>query len=176
MIDKTTITQLGQKLLMKISQYATSVSGGLILAFETSIDYFVPCLLAISLDVFSAWRLSKRVHNKHPDKADGKFKSEHKYRVMFTLMVVFILLLLAAYVDMYVRRSADQLAVRTAMGAFLFYELWSCAENWSSENDAPLAKALQRIMVNKAERHFNVPLSDILLKEEPKQTTNEKDK
>jgi hypothetical protein len=46
---------------------------------------------------------------------------------------------------------------------FLFYELWSCLENWSSENDKPIAKAMQRIMVNKAERHLNVPLSDILM-------------
>lgn len=163
---KATLTQ-------KLTQYAASIAGGFVLAFETSIDYFVPCMLAIALDIISAWQLNKRVHKKHPDKADGKFKSEYKHRVMTTLIVVFIMLILAAYVDMTVRRADDDLAVRVAMGAFLFYEIWSCAENWSSENEAPLAKALQRIMVNKAERHLNVPLSDILLKE--KEDKNEKD-
>ena len=152
----------------KLTQYASSILGGLLLAFETSLDYFVPCLLAIILDIFSAWMLSRRVHRKHPDRCDGKFKSEYKYRVMITLGVMFVVLILAAYVDQKVRMSDDQLAVRFAMGAFLFYELYSCLENWSSENDQPIAKALQRIMVNKAERHFNVPLSDILLGEKPK--------
>jgi hypothetical protein len=56
--------------------------------------------------------------------------------------------------------------VRFAVAVFLFYEVWSCLENWSSENDQPIAKALQRVMVNKAERHLNVPLSDILMKDD----------
>lgn len=154
-----------EEIKIKLLQYATSIFGGLLLAFETSLDYFIPCLLAIALDIFSAWMLSRRVHQKYPDRCDGKFKSEHKYKVMITLAVMFVVLTLAAFVDMKVRRSDDDLAVRAAMGAFLFYELWSCLENWSSENDEPFAKALQRIMVNKAERHLDVPLSDILLKE-----------
>jgi len=156
-------TQLAQKLM----QYLASIIGGVTLAFETSLDYFVPCFLAIALDVFTAWRLSKRVHKIYPDKCDGKFKSKYTPRIMLTLGVMFIVLILAAYVDMLVRHNTDQLAVRCAMGVFLFYEAWSCLENWSSCNNEPIAKALQRIMVNKAERHLNVPLSDILLKEQP---------
>ena len=151
--------------IAKLTQYLVSIFGGLLLAFETSLDYFVPCLLAIALDIFTAWMLDRRVHRKYPENCDGKFKSEYKYRVMITLGVMFVVLILAAYVDILVRRSDDQLAVRVAMGAFLFYEGWSCLKNWSSENDTPFAKALQRIMVNKAERHLDVPLSDILLKE-----------
>lgn len=160
--------ELKARITEKLLQYAASIFGGLLLAFETSLDYFIPCLLAIVLDVFSAWTLSQRVHRKYPEQCDGKFKSEYKYRVMITLGVMFVVLILAAYVDQKVRMSDDQLAVRFAMGAFLFYESWSCLENWSSENDQPIAKALQRIMVNKAERHLNVPLSDILLGEKPK--------
>ena len=164
--------ELKIKIVQKLMQYGTSILGGLLLAIETTIDYFVPCLLAIVLDIFTAWMLSRRVHKRSPDRSDGKFKSEYKYRVMLTLAVVFVVLILAAYVDMFVRRSADELAVRAAMGAFLFYEGWSCLENWSSENDSPIAKAFQRIMVNKAERHFNVKLSDILMKEDKKDESN----
>ena len=164
-----------EELKLKLLQYASSMIAGFVLAFETSLDYFIPCLLAIILDIFSAYMLSRRVHKKHPDKCEGKFKSEHKYRVMITLGVMFVVLILAAYVDHKVRMSDDQLAVRFAMGAFLFYESWSCLENWSSENDAPFAKALQRIMVNKAERHLDVPLSDILMKEGNHNTILDKD-
>ena len=94
---------------------------------------------------------------------------------MITLGVMFVVMILAAYVDMKVRQSDDQWAVRFTMGAFLFYEAWSCLENWSSENDEPIAKALQRIMVNKAERHLDVPLSDILLGEKKHNTILDKD-
>ena len=160
-----TMGELKAKIGQKLLQNATSVFGGLLLAIETSMDYFIPCFFAIGLDICSAYMLSRRVHRLHPDKSDGKFKSEYKYRVMITLAVVFVVLILAAYVDMGVRRADDQLAVRWTMGIFLFYEGWSCLENWSSENSNPFARALQRIMVNKAERHLNVPLGDILLHE-----------
>lgn len=163
--------ELKARLAQKLAQYIISIFGGIALAFETSLDYFMPCFLAIGLDVFTAWRLSRRVHQKHPDKCDGKFKSKYVTRVMVTLGVMFIVLILAAYVDVLVRHCNDQMAVRCAMGAFLFYEGWSCLENWSSENNEPIARALQRIMVNKAERHLDVPLSDILLKDKDNHNT-----
>jgi hypothetical protein len=152
-------------------RWLCSVSGGFLMAVETSVDFFVPCLIAVVLDVASAWFLGQRVHKKHPDKSDGKFKSEYKHRIVWTMIIVWLCIILANYVDVFVRHSPDGLAVRFAVAVFLFYEVWSCLENWSSENDAPIAKALQRIMVNKAERHLNVPLSDILLKEEDKRET-----
>lgn len=150
--------RLGQKL----AQYLSSLLGGLVMALETSIDFFIPCLIAVVLDVISAYFLGRRVHTKYPEKSDGKFKSEYKRRIVATMIIVWLCIILANYVDIAVRHSSDGLAVRFAVAVFLFYEVWSCLENWSSENDQPIAKALQRIMVNKAERHLNVPLSDIL--------------
>ena len=150
---------IGQKLM----QWLTSIVAGFIVAVETSIDFFVPCLIAVILDVISAYALGRRVHKKYPDKSDGKFKSEYKWRILATMIIAWLCIILASYVDVKVRHSDDGLAVRFAVAVFLFYELWSCLENWSSENDKPIAKAMQRIMVNKAERHLNVPLSDILM-------------
>ena len=160
------IEELKIKLAQKLLQYASSLFGGLVMAFETSIDFFIPCLLAVILDVISAYFLGVRVHKKYPERSDGKFKSEYKRRILYTMLIVWLCIILANYVDIAVRHSDDGLAVRFAVAVFLFYEVWSCLENWSSENDQPIAKALQRVMVNKAERHLNVPLSDILLKEE----------
>lgn len=135
------------------------------LAFETSIPFFIPCLIAVIIDVYTAWSLGRRVHKKHPDKADGKFKSEYKFRIMITMIIALLAIIVANYVDIYVIKDSD-IAVRFIVGVFLFYQIWSILENWSSENDNKLARALQRIMVNKAERHFNVSLADIMLKEE----------
>ena len=155
-------------ILQKLIQYVSSLFGGLVIAVETSIDFFIPCMLAVVLDVISAYFLGKRVHKRYPEKSDGKFKSEYKRRIVCTMIIVWICIILANYVDIEVRNATDGLAVRFAVAVFLFYEIWSCLENWSSENDKPIAKALQRVMVNKAERHLNIPLSDILLHEEPK--------
>ena len=83
--------------------------------------------------------------------------------------------MLASYVDELVIKGDDGFAVRFVVGIFLFYETWSCLENWSSENDNKIAKALQRIMVNKAERHLDVPLSDILLDKDKPQTEQSHD-
>jgi hypothetical protein len=86
------------------------------------------------------------------------------------MIVALLAIIVANYVDIYVIKDSD-IAVRFIVGVFLFYQVWSILENWSSENDNKIAKALQRIMVNKAERHFNVPLGDIMLNE--KNTENE---
>lgn len=158
----------------KLIQWIVSIVAGFIVVVETSIDFFIPCLIAVILDVISAYFLGRRVHAKSPEKADGKFKSEYKWRILATMIIVWLCIILAGYVDITIRHSQDGLAVRFSVAVFLFYEIWSCLENWSSENDKMIAKALQRIMVNKAERHLNVPLKDILLNEENKDNTPDK--
>jgi hypothetical protein len=155
------MNDLKMTIAAKFAQLLISIITGLLVCIETAINFFVPCLCAIILDVITAYLLGRRMHKKYPEKADGLFKSEYKYRIVFTLIIVFIAIILGAYVDMLIVKNGD-IAVRFVMAVFLFYELWSCLENWSSENDAPIARALQRIMVNKAERHLNVPLKDIL--------------
>ncbi len=150
-------------IIQKLMQWGFSIFSGTILAIDTSVDFFVPCLIAVILDVVSAYFLSRRVHKKYPDKSDGKFKSEYKYRILLTMLVVFLVIIAANHVDIAVRMAEDKLAVRWVVGVFMIYEVWSILENWSSENDNKIAKALQRIMVNKAERHLNVPLKDILI-------------
>lgn len=157
----------------KLLQYCISIGGGLLLAIETAIPFFIPCFTALILDIISAYFLNRRIHKKQPEKADGKFKSSYKFKVLYTMFIVFMLIIVAHYVDTAIIKDSD-ISVRFIIGIFLFYECWSILENWSSENDNKLAKALQRIMVNKAERHFNTPLSDILLNND-KNNTNDTD-
>ena len=157
------LIDFGMTFRSKIAQYLSSIAGGLLLAFETSIVFLIPCLIAILLDVITAYSLGRRVHRKYPNQADGKFKSVHKFQIIYTLIIIFLCIMLASYVDTLVLKADNGFAVRFVVGVFLFYETWSCLENWSSENDNKIAKALQRIMVNKAERHLEVPLSDILM-------------
>lgn len=50
----------------KFVKYIVCMSGGLLLSFETALLFFVPCLLAIVLDIISAWLLGRRMHRRHP--------------------------------------------------------------------------------------------------------------
>lgn len=163
-----------EKLTSKLLQYITSIGGGILCAFEGSIDYLFPCLMVVLLDVFTAWSLGRRMHKKYPEHADGKFKSNGKWRVLETLMCIFICVILANFVDTLILRQGNEIAARFSVGMFIGYELWSCLENWSSENDNKLAKILQRVMINKAERHLQVPLKDILMPEEKSNTNKER--
>lgn len=165
-IDK--ISPLFHVVASKIAQIIFSIVGGIGIAIEATTLFFVPCIAAIGLDVASAVYLSKRINKKHPELSDGKFKSEYKYKVMYTMLVVFVLLIIAHYVDTIVFKEGIQ-AQASVLCGFLLYEGWSVLENWSSENDNPMAKALQNVMVNKAERHLNVPegtIGNVLLRKD----------
>lgn len=162
------MNEIYRTILSRILQYVTSIFGGLLVAFETSILFFVPCFIITLVDVWAAYSLGKRVHKKYPERSDGKFKSEYKYRILYTMIIAFIGIILASYVDTHVIKDSD-MAVRFVLAVFFFYQLWSILENWSSENDKPMAIALQRVMVNKAERHLNVPegtIGDVLLRKD----------
>ena len=129
--------------------------------------FFIPCIIAVVLDIIAAYGLGRRVHKKYPDKADGKFKSEFKNRVLITLGILFLVIILSSYVDLLIFRNPDaDIALRFSMGCFLFYEVWSILENVSSCNGKKWAKTLKKIMVNKAERHFNVDLEELKKEEE----------
>lgn len=163
-----TVMEIIGSIASKMWHYLVSIAGGLLVAFESSIPFFVPCLIITVVDIWAAYCLGRRVKIKFPDHSDGKFKSEYKNRLMRTMLLALACIVIANYVDVYVIKSGD-FAVRWMVGFFLFYQAWSVLENWSSENDNKIAWALQRIMVNKAERHLNVPLSDIMLNEQKQQ-------
>lgn len=148
---------------MRCERIAVSVVGGFFLAIEaTTVNFFVPCLLAIILDIFSAVELSKRVKRKYPNaQLEGKFKSSHKFRVLKKIMYVFTALILAHYVDGFINGGEELKAQIFTLGTFLFYECISILENFSSENPSRFATALQRVLINKAERYTATDLKDI---------------
>lgn len=55
---------------------------------------------------------------------------------------------------------------KIAAGAICFWQLWSILENESSCNGAKWAKVMQKILVDKTERHFDIDLSELDSKEE----------
>lgn len=142
-------------------KYFFSVSGGFMAFIVPTLEYAAICSFAIVLDVITAYRLSRRVKRKNPGANDGKFKSSYARRVFDNMIKIYILILLAHAIDIRLLVMFDGLYLSNYVAAiFTFIQAWSILENESSMNDAKWARLLQKIMVNKAERHFNVDMSE----------------
>lgn len=142
---------------MKIGAGGLGVAASII---EPTINYILICTIAVLMDCFAAWRLSRRV-KKTTGKSDGKFRSSSAKKAFGTIWVICSLILLAFLIDEYIIPTASWYLPNIVAGAFCFLQIWSILENESSCNGSRWAKVAQKIMVNKAERHFNVDLSDL---------------
>jgi hypothetical protein len=140
---------------------------------KPTVPFALICLFATALDCYSAFSLSKRVKKKHPKANDGKFKSKYANKVFSTILKAYALIVLAYFIDRVIIPTDQGLYLPNVIsGMFCFVQVWSFLENESSENDAKWACILQRIMVNKAERHFNIPLQDVLSDDNEKHANN----
>ena len=140
--------------------------GAMIAILEPTIDYVAICTLAVMMDCYTAWRLSARVKKAHPDANDGKFKSRHGRRIFGTILKIYSLIVLAYLVDTVIFPWTVLYLPNIVAAAFCFIQVWSILENESSCNGSRWAKMAQKILVNKAERHFDIDLNELKKKTE----------
>lgn len=144
------------------AKMGTVVLGGLASMFLDTSILLVVCTIAICMDCYTAWALSKRVKLKYPKRNDGKFKSAKASKVISTMAKIYSLILLAYMLDNFVLTMFDGLYLSNFVtGFFCIIQLWSMLENESSCKGSKWAKIMQKIMVDKASRHFDVDLSII---------------
>jgi len=140
--------------------------GAISTALAPTLPYLILCTVAVLADCLSAWLLSRRVKKAYPDdtsKEAGKFNSWHFGKTLWTLLCVYALLVFAFFLEQYITSSLPFDALKVAAGAVIFWQGWSILENASSCNGAKWAKILQKIMVDKTERHLDIDLSDLRL-------------
>lgn len=154
-----------------VSKWIAGVIGGITaMLLDTSI-LLVVCTIAILMDCYTAWELSKRVKKKYPKQSDGKFRSNKGSKILTTMLKIYSLIILAYLIDHYVLTMFHGLFLANCVtGIFCFLQIWSILENESSCNDSRWASIMQRIMVDKTERHFNIDLSE--LKHNKDESTN----
>ncbi|NCB43466.1 MAG: hypothetical protein EOM59_12730 [Clostridia bacterium] len=145
-------------------KYIFITTGGISLMFQEISMLVVVCTLAVIIDCISAIKLAKRV--KKTGKGTGKPTSAKGKKVLSTLLSIYTLIMLSYLIDMYVVTMFDVYLENVVAGIFCFWNLWSILENESSANNARWAKVLQRILVDKAERHFDVDLTEFKEKKE----------
>lgn len=149
--------------------------GAVCTALAPTLPYIILCTCAVLADCLSAWMLARRVKKAYPAEADretGKFKSYHFGKTIWTLLCVYMLLIFAYFLDMYITSTLPFNALKVAAGAVIFWQAWSILENASSCNGAKWAKILQQIMVDKTERHLDIDLSALGLNEHGANTGN----
>lgn len=157
------------------NRWVFSVVGALVAFLYPTWPFILICTLAVMGDVYTAWSLSRRVKKVHPGANDGKFKSCYAGRVLETLIKIYLLIILAYLIEAFIFEGLPIKLTNIAAGAVCFWQVWSMLENESSCNNARWAKVAQSVMVDKAERHFDINLTELkkLSKQERKEEDNE---
>lgn len=148
-------------LMTSFARVMFCVWGAIVAILEPQIPFLLVCTLAVLFDAFTAWSLSRRVKKRYPGANDGKFKSCYFGRVVMTLIKIYALIILVAFVEAYIFEAAPVKLVNIVAGAVCFWQIWSMLENESSCNDTKWAKIAQRILVDKTERHFDIDLHEL---------------
>ena len=151
--------------------------GWLVGEFRPTFPLIIVAIIFIVYDAWTAYQLDKRVKKKYPDKATrpAKFVSFAFGKVVTnTIPKRLMLILLAFLCEHWVFIHVDIPLSYIVTGVICFEQFWSILENEAScrsEQDSKFWKLLQKITIDKTERHFDVALDD--LKEELKDKDNE---
>lgn len=151
------------------------VAGWAIAEFEPAFPLIIVAILCILYDAWTAYQLDKRVKIKYPDKMkrrEAKFTSFAFGKVVSsTIPKRLVLILLAFLVQKYVFVHWDLHLEYIVTGIICFEQAWSILENESScreDEDNKFYRILQRIMVDKTERHFDIELDELKPKKKSK--------
>lgn len=150
--------------LSEIMRVVFTALGAALAALAPTAPYLLICTLMIIADCYTAWSLSRRAHKCHPERVseDGKkFKSHHFGAVIVTLLKAYALIVMAFLIQQHITDGWSVDLTKVAAGAICFWQLWSILENESSCNGARWARVLQRILVDKTARHFDINLDEL---------------
>jgi hypothetical protein len=149
------------KLTSIFGQWFLGFTGAVIAYLKPTFPFVLICTLAVLYDCYTAFRLSKRVAGKYPGANDGKFKTDYAKRIFSTILKIYSLIVLAFLIEKEIITFLELHLHNIIAGVFCLVQIWSILENESSENDSRWAKVLQKIMINKAKRHFDIDLSEL---------------
>jgi hypothetical protein len=156
------------KLTSLFGKWILGFTGSVIAYLKPTFPFVLICTLAVLYDCYTAFKLSKRVSKNYPGASDGKFKTDYAKRIFSTILNIYALIILAYLIENEIITFAELHLHNIVAGIFCFVQIWSILENESSENNNRWAKVLQKFMVNKAERHFDIDLTEFKKQENGK--------
>lgn len=143
------------------ARYIIALFMGVVAALEPTLQFAIILLFAILFDCLSAYDLSRRLKKQFPNQVSGKFESHYALKMLKTFIQAYSTVVLLHWVDVIILKNFPYLNLSN-IGAAVFcaIQLWSIFENISSANGAGWAKKMQKIMIDKAKRHFDVDLTN----------------
>lgn len=142
--------------------------GWLVEEFRPVFPLMAVTMVFILYDAWTAFQLDRRVHAKYPTKKARQeiyFTSFAFGKVVKTTIPKRLWAVLMAWTaEHWVFVHVDTHLTYIMTGAILFEQAWSILENESScrdENESRFWKMLQRIMIDKTERHFDITLDEL---------------
>lgn len=138
--------------------------------FHPTFPLIIVAIIFIVYDAWTAYQLDKRVHKMYPEKTQrekAKFTSFAFGKVIrSTIPKRLWLIVLAFMVERWVFTFVEIPLSYIVTGIICFEQAWSILENESScreEADSRFWKMLQKIMVDKTARHFDVDIDNDML-------------
>ena len=136
--------------------------------FKPTFPLVIVTVIFIVFDALSAYNLDKRVHAKYPERSrreKAKFTSFAFGKVVKStipkrLMVILLAFLVERWVFIHLQVPLSYIVT----GVICFEQAWSILENESScrsEAESRFWRILQRIMIDKTERHFDITLDEL---------------
>lgn len=142
--------------------------GWLVGELEPTFPLIIVAVIFIVYDAWTAYCLDKRVHKMYPDKTQrtaAKFTSFAFGKVITsTIPKRLSLILLAFLVEHWVFIHVNIPLSYIVTGVICFEQAWSILENESScreEHESKFWRLLQKIMIDKTARHFDVDLDEL---------------
>ena len=142
--------------------------GWLVGELEPTFPLIIVAVIFIVYDAWTAYQLDKRVHKKYPDKTQrtaAKFTSFAFGKVITQTIPKRLALILLAYLcEHWVFIHVNIPLSYIVTGVICFEQAWSILENESScreEHESKFWKLLQKIMIDKTARHFDVDLDEL---------------
>lgn len=144
------------------------IVGWFVAEFKPTFPLIIVAVIFIVYDAYTAYQLDKRVHKRYPEKAqrrEAKFTSFAFGKVIKQTIPKRLWLIVLAYaVEHWVFIHVSIPLSYIVTGVICFEQAWSILENESScrsEADSRFWRLLQKVMVDKTERHFDVNLDDL---------------
>lgn len=142
--------------------------GWLVDVFEPTFPLLIVMIMFVVYDAVTAFQLDKRVRLAHPTQVKERKSKFSSYLfgkvVRETIPKRLVLILLAFLCEKYVCVHVNIPLSYIVTGVICFEQAWSILENESScrdENEGRFYKVLQRIMIDKTERHFDIELDEL---------------
>lgn len=150
-------------------KWAFAIAAGSLALITPNIPHILIAFVFIFADCVSAYRLARRV--KKAGKARTvKMQSNKLFKAFLTGLAAAAAIVLAYVIEKYILVMYTNLYLPnwTAL-VVCFIQGWSILENESSCNGSRWAAVLQKNMVDKSERHWDIDLSGLLKGKEGEQ-------